>query len=105
MAFNGTEGEYVTLADASIWTETYRDANPGAVKAHFLGKDKLAFLLGGRGCKGLRIYHAVDENGDFVVVVVGADSNENDQLGTGYKIVERSRPCPPYCGGNNQLNS
>lgn len=105
MSFNGSEGEYVTLEDASVWTATHRENNPGAVKGHFLGKDKLNFLLGGRGCKGLRIYQAVDELGESVVVVVGVDSKENDQLGTGFKIVEKSSPCPPYCGNDNPLNS
>ena len=105
MAFDGTEGDYVTLSDASDWTENFRDENPGVVKAHFLGKDKLSYLLGARGCKGLRIYHAIDESSNPCIVVVGANGSENDLLGTGHKIVENSVPCPPCCGNSNDLNS
>jgi len=50
MAFDGTEGGAIPLADASAMTKEYRLRNPNQTLAHFFGK------------------------------VVGADSDENDIL-------------------------
>ena len=42
MSFNGNEGEFVTLSDASRWTANYRNTiQPGDVIAEFQGKEKL----------------------------------------------------------------
>jgi len=105
MAFNGSEGEYVTLTEASAMTASYRQANPNGVKGHFFGKNKLQAMLNARGCVGLRFYNGIDAQGAEVLVVSSVNSNENDMLGTGYNILERSTPCPPCCGKGNDLNS
>lgn len=105
MAFDGKEGEYVSLDDAARWTANFRTENPEAIKAHFYGKTKLNKILTQLGCKGLRIYNAIDDAGNYTFVVVGAKLNEDDQLGSAHKIVEMSHPCPPNCGRNNALNS
>ena len=41
MSFNGNEGEFVTLNDASRWTANYRNTiQPGDTIAEFQGKEK-----------------------------------------------------------------
>lgn len=95
MAFDGNEGEEITLSQASEWASNYQQNNEGAVKAHFYGKNKLADILDQAGCMGIRIYRAIDDNGADVLVLVGADAHENDM--TGGVILEMGVRCPPRC--------
>jgi hypothetical protein len=78
MAFTGKEAEEFPLDTAAEWTANYRNANPGAVKAHFIGRDLINKMLEQDGCMGLRIYYALDENGNKQLIIVGADQEEND---------------------------
>lgn len=115
MAFDGTEGTFITLTEGSGLTQEYRDnylSGNAERKAVFFGRDKLEDLLAQPNCKGLRFYFgAVDKSHDgntwteLDLVVVGADANENDQLGTEDKILDKGNPCPTYCSTANALNS
>jgi hypothetical protein len=103
MSFNGNEGEFVTLNDASRWTANYRNTiQLGDVIALFAGKEKLMELLNQEGCEGARIYYAVNDEGAKTLVIVGADSDEND-MENGL-IFENFIPCPPKCSKPNKLN-
>ena len=103
MAFNGKEGSPISLDQASGWTENYRNANPGAVKAHFFGRDILLEILNQENCMGIRIFYAQDDQDVPQLILVGSDANEADLVqGT---IAEFSVPCPSICGPPNDLNS
>jgi hypothetical protein len=95
--FTGKEGESIPLATASAWTQNYRNANPDGKKAIFYGKDILKQILAQSDCMGLRIYFAIDDEGAQQLVIVGADSSENDQYTQ--TIAEKGLPCPVFCGG------
>jgi hypothetical protein len=103
MSFTGNEDHSITLAEASAWTKTYRTANPQAIKGHFFGKTAIQAILNQADCVGMRLYYAIDDKGQKQIIVVGVDANEND-LYNGL-LAERSRPCPPYCGTGNPLNT
>jgi hypothetical protein len=102
MAFDGTEGARITLSEGAALTAEYRRQNNGAVKAHFIGKDLINDILAQSDCMGLRIYYGLDSNGDKQLVIVGADSNEDDILDI---IVDHCEPCPTNCSNSNALNS
>jgi hypothetical protein len=102
MAFNGNEGTYITLAQGTTFTASYRNANPSATKAHFYGKTKLQELLNQSGCVGIRMYRAIDDTGATQLVLVGVSSNEADM--TSGLILDRSVLCPPYCDVASALN-
>lgn len=102
MAFDGTEGKEITLSEGAALTATYRDINPNETKGHFIGKDLLNRMLGQTDCMGIRIYHGIDSNGDRQLVIVGADSNEDDILGI---VADQLVGCPQKCGTANDLNS
>ena len=103
MSFKGTEGEEITLDEAAAMTAEYRAQNPGATKGHFFGKNLINTLLKQRGAEGIRIYYGINpDTGEKELVLVAADSEENDILNT---IVDKSRPCPKFCGSTNALNS
>jgi len=99
MSFNGNEGQFVTLAEASQWTANFRETSCfQGIHAQFYGKSKIQDILRQPGCVGIRVYRALDDLGVPIVVLVGTDANEND-LYNGL-ILEKGTQCPPYCGGD-----
>lgn len=104
MAFNGKEGGSVSVSDAGEWTAAFRNSFSGETKGVFFGKDILNDILDQSGCMGIRMYNAV-KGGKMQLVLVGTDSEENDQLGATDIVADLSVLCPPTCGGRNDLNS
>lgn len=102
MAFDGREGGAITLASGSAMTKEFRSRNPGSIQARFFGKDIINEILNQEGCMGLRLYYGIDEDGNNQIVMVGADSDENDMLDL---VADLSHPCPHVCGTANALNS
>ena len=109
MAFNGREGNPITLDVAKSWAKNYRDANKGKTKAIFYGKEKLQALLDEPGAMGIRIYFAVDDSGDNKLVLVSAAEDQNNILpkeaveGGGSMLLDDGKPCPPDCPPENDL--
>ncbi|MBS1636733.1 MAG: hypothetical protein JST26_12530 [Bacteroidetes bacterium] len=101
MAFTGDESDPISLATGSQWTANYRNASPNSTNAHFFGYKKLNSILKQDGCIGIRAYYALDDQGQKQLILVGVDANEKD-LSAGI-ILDRSFPCPPYCGGGGGL--
>ncbi len=102
MAFNGTEGGAITLHAGSELTKEYRKLNPTATKGHFFGRDILLQILAQEDCMGIRMYYGIGESGQKELVLVGADSNEDDLTDL---VADLSLPCPGMCGSANALNS
>jgi hypothetical protein len=104
MSFNGNEGDFITLREGSEMTKRYRDAiQPGEVIGVFMGKEKIKAILDQSECVGIRFYFAKDEKNENTLVVVGADSNENDLING--LIADKLMKCPPLCSSLNSLNS
>lgn len=102
MAFDGTEGAQITLAEGAALTKEHRLRNPSSIKGRFFGKEILQQILDQSGCMGIRIYFGQDEDGNRQLVLTGADSDENDLLDL---VADASVPCPNYCSSANALNS
>ncbi len=102
MAFDGTEGGKIPLNEAATMTAEYRRKNPSSTKAHFFGREIINEILEQEGCQGIRIYYGQDEDGNKQLVLVGADSDENDMLNI---VADLSHPCPNACSNPNSLNS
>lgn len=104
MSFNGNEGEFVTLNDASRWTANYRNTiQPGDTIAFAAGKEKLIELLTQDECLGARIYYAIKDDGEKNLVIVGVDANGDDMEDR--LILDNLIQCPVNCSRNNHLNS
>ncbi|WP_430405786.1 hypothetical protein [Fluviicola sp.] len=101
MSFTGNEGEQITLQEGAEYTLRYRAANPNAVKGVFFGRDHIEAILAQSDCKGLRFYFAKNADGSPTLVIVGADSDQNDQLDL---IFQKTAPCPTKCSSSNLLN-
>jgi len=102
MSFNGTEGALIKIGPASTLTATFRSNYSSQNKGYFYGKNKLNTILAQTDCQGIRIYFGEDSSGLLTLVIVGADSNEDDM--TSY-ILDTGTACPISCGANNALNS
>jgi hypothetical protein len=104
MSFNGNEGVFITLREGSEMTKRYRDTiQPGEVIAVFMGKEKIKQMLNQNESEGLRFYFAKNDSDELTLVVVSADSDQNDL--TDGLIADGLFPCPGGCGNSNDLNS
>ena len=92
----------ISLAEAAAHTKRHRDAKVSEIKAGAFRRDQVLELLNQAGCVGLRIYYGRDTAGAPNLVLTGIDSADSDL--TGGVILELQFPCPPFCGGDNQLN-
>jgi len=101
MAFNGTEGEIITLAEGAAMTKEWRRTNSNG-NAVTYGRDTLNQLLGQADCVGIRFYFAIDDDGKNTLVLVGVDADENDLLNV---VADRGIKCPIRCSERNELNS
>lgn len=103
MAFNGTEGEFISLGEAADMTKAWRTGDFGPGDAVFYGRERLEELLDQEGVMGIRMYFAVNEKNEKTLVLVGATENEDD-LHNGL-ILDRGPICPSTCSTSNPLNS
>ena len=103
MAFNGTEGEFITLAEGGAMTKAWREGECGPANAVFFGREKLMAILDQADCMGIRMYFGENEDKEKTLVLVGASADEDDQVEG--KILDRGHPCPTKCGNSNSLNS
>ncbi|MEN9998641.1 MAG: hypothetical protein RI922_1631 [Bacteroidota bacterium] len=101
MAFNGTEGTIITLAEGAAMTAAWRRTNTNG-NAVFYGKNIINQLLAQPGVVGIRFHFGIDTDGKNTLVLVGVDANENDVLSI---IADRGVKCPVLCGNKNGLNS
>lgn len=104
MTFTGNEGAVITLAEGSKMTAAYRATiSTGDTIALAVGKNLVGSILGQTGCMGIRMYFALDEDGNEQLVLVGVDAN-GDDMTAGF-IVDNLLPCPVSCSKKNSLNS
>lgn len=101
MAFDGSEGEFITLSEGSDMTSEFRSSYSTQPLGYFFGREKLEELLAQENCEGIRIYFG-EKNSTLQLVLVGADDNQDDLLD---KILDMGSKCPPYSSTANDLNS
>lgn len=108
--FKGMEGDPLDIATAKKWTSNFRSkANASdEILAHYFGFEIIQKILGQEGCVGIRIYYALDDNGEKKLLLVGVDSKGENLLpleggrtsDDGDVVADYSYPCPDYCPGN-----
>lgn len=104
MAFNGSEGNAIDPNKAAAWTRNYREANPDHIQSRFFGRDILLAILSQEGCEGIRLYYGLDGTVPQLLAV-GANGEENDQLGAGCIVADESISSPSRSGQANILNN
>ncbi len=112
MAFDGTEGTFISLEEGVTLTQTYRSnflVDGRTRKAIFFGKDKLLDVINQTDCEGIRIYFGAKQGDpgkamELALVLVGAKADETDMIGATDKILDRGTPCPTQCDLTSALN-
>lgn len=114
----------VSLATAVEYTQRYRKAAPASEHAGLFYADGIAAVLAQPGVTAMRIYHGLDAEGRYRMVIVGVDAAGNDvvKAPAGAKGTKATKakmaasasgeavlldvhlPCPPYCPIDSPLN-
>jgi hypothetical protein len=98
-----TRDHRVTLGYASALTRRHREAaSKDAERGSLFHAKAVEELLAQAGCAALRIYHGRNADGSPALVLIGVDADGDDM--TEGIILEWNYPCPPFCGGANDLN-
>ena len=115
---SGTPTTTVTLSQAEDWADAWRDNTENGIDSSlwseisfngfYVPLESIEGLLDISGVDGARIYMGIKagvdgDNDTATVVLVGVDSSGNDM--TADYILDYTRPCPPFCGQQNVLNS
>lgn len=94
----------ITLEDATKWIKNWRTNLPKEpAKAHLIQKQALLDVMAPADVVAVRAYMAIDEDGVQKVVLVGVDANGQDLIDDSHILVDKSKPCPPYCSGESVL--
>jgi hypothetical protein len=93
--YDGSDSGPIDLATAQLWTQNFQNASaPGEVRSHYFGRNIIDQVLAQPGCKGIRIYYALNDQGAKELVIAGVN-------GTGgtlkFVLADASYPCPPIC--------
>ncbi len=104
MTYTGEENHDISLAQASEMTKRYRENMTAeqTVIAEYFGKDAIMKILKQDHCVGIRAYYALDANMVQNLVLVGVDSNGDDQYLE--SLAENGLAFPPYGSSPNPLN-
>ena len=96
-------GSIITIAAGSKITKSFRTYYPNATKAIYYTPGVYEDLLAQVGCFGIRIYNAIDVDGQLTNVLVGVDKDGNDMPTK--KVYDLGTKCPHLCSQANPLNS
>ena len=112
---------FITLAEAKALTSNFKKSHEKLLHADFKGKGALpvcetfsreAFdvVLAKPGCKGLRIYFAMDNTDMVKVVIVGVNEKNEDMITVSEgkddpsDIIDQGTRCPVSCPPPSPLN-
>jgi hypothetical protein len=102
MKITGKEGAPIDRAKAKRWTAKYRSSGRGRTNSHLFGFDTVKNLLNQEGCVGMRIYYALNDEGEQQLLLVATDVNGNDLKDS--EILDFSHACPPDCSTGSGLD-
>ena len=97
--FDPNAGGEIQLTEATTMVKKYQANYPGEVKAHYFGKAIINTVLTQPNAVGIRIYQAINSNGERQLVLVGVDIDGND-LPNG-KLGDHALGCPQICDTNS----
>ena len=112
---------FITLAEAKELTSKFRKSKDNVLESKFKDKGILpvcetfsreAFdiVLAKPGCKGLRMYFAMDPVDTVKLIIVGVNENNEDMINIGEgkdepsDIIDQGTRCPVTCPPPSPLN-
>jgi hypothetical protein len=107
--YDGSESGPIDLQLANSWIQNFKEnmTSQEEIRSHYFGRNVIDNILSQPGCTGLRIYYALKDNGEKVLIISGVDSNGNNQLPSSQTVTpgenilaDYSWPCPNFCPPN-----
>ena len=106
-------GEKISKAKAKKWVNNYK-AKHSKDKNYLLSmlfdKKTVIDMLSEDKCEGLRVYNAMDDEGQEHFILVGTDSSGNnllpsseESLTESYSLLDDGKRCPPNCPTGGEL--
>lgn len=68
-------GEEIGLELGTQLINKFQEANPTLRDSYVIGREIIEMILSQPSCQGIRIFNAINENGENTLVYVGVDSN------------------------------
>ena len=106
--FSGREDHLISSSTAHEMIARYEKNYVNEPNGWYIGRDAMLALLAQDAVVGLRIYHALNEDGSYSPVIFGVTADGNDvdvdsglgKLMGAHEIIilDVAFPCPPYCG-------
>jgi hypothetical protein len=104
----------IDYTSAQAWIEAYQNnMEPLGIKSHYFGRIGIEVIFDQAGCTGLHIYHAMNDNDQKKLLIVGTTANSDNVIeSTAGRIktdlpitLNFSFPCPSTCsnGGDGGL--
>lgn len=91
----------ISLEQATSWIKSWNNDIPKEpAKAHLMEKQALLDVMQPDDVVSVRAYLGTDDDGVQKLIFVGVDVNGNDLIDENHFIVDRSKPCPPHCVGD-----
>ena len=102
---NGSDAGPLDLKLAKSWVAKFKGSvGPDEIQSRYFGRDVIDQILAQQGCTGLRIYYAINDGGEKVLIISGVDSTGANMVPTSPTLVagentlaDASLPCPGYC--------
>lgn len=95
-------GAVITLKEAIDFTHAYQEEYPDSTKAFLVDVDKLNLITTQENCVSVRIYNGYDTETNTINLVLVGVNDQGEDMTKGI-IIERAKPCPPYCPGKSAL--
>jgi len=82
--------------------------------AEYFSKADIEAVLSQNGCEGIRVYHALDDDGKAILLIVGAtrdsdllpvDSGRMESTDNIILCADENLRCPPMCTDNGLLSN
>ncbi len=101
------KGEKISKAKAKKWVNNYKakhSKDKNFLSSMLFDKKVVVDMLNEPNCEGLRVYNAIDDEGNEHFVLVGTDANggnllpsSEESLTESYSLLDNGFPCPPNC--------
>jgi hypothetical protein len=92
---------WIDLDSATQLTANWRKKHSKSPKAMRFERTAFERILKLTGCKGIRIYYAQKDDGEWTFVMVGTNAKGQDM--TEGELAQETWPCPPMCDPESPL--
>ena len=104
--YDGSDSGPIDLALANSWIQNFQGkvSSRDEIRSHYFGRNVIDNILSQQDCRGIRIYYALKDTGEKVLIISGVDSHGNTLMPSSQTVTagenilaDYSWPCPNFC--------